>query len=193
MTRRQEADVVVIGGGVIGTAVACDMGKDGHRAILLERGHFASGASGANVGSIAVHTMGQGALLQMAISSLRSYSSLESELGWSLEYEPRGAMVIFQNGGEREYMEHMVQGQREAGLSVHMLNRGESVHFEPALGPAVLGATNCTTFAQVDTHRLTLGGARRLGAGANREAKSLDRGVSRGLIYLLLDAADRRF
>ncbi|MBN2126009.1 MAG: FAD-dependent oxidoreductase [Deltaproteobacteria bacterium] len=41
------ADVVVVGGGVIGASVACRLAENGVDVLLLERGEIASGSSGA--------------------------------------------------------------------------------------------------------------------------------------------------
>ena len=44
------ADVVIIGGGIIGCATAFYLTKAGVRALLLERGHLAGEASGESAG-----------------------------------------------------------------------------------------------------------------------------------------------
>jgi len=44
------ADVVIIGGGIIGCATAFYLAKAGVRALLLERGHLAGEASGESAG-----------------------------------------------------------------------------------------------------------------------------------------------
>jgi gamma-glutamylputrescine oxidase len=44
------ADVLVIGGGIAGTSLVHHLGKRRFSAVLLERGHLASGASGRNAG-----------------------------------------------------------------------------------------------------------------------------------------------
>ena len=50
------ADVVVIGGGVIGTSIACALASSGvRRVILLEKGALASGASGRSSALVRMH------------------------------------------------------------------------------------------------------------------------------------------
>lgn len=54
---RAEADVVVIGGGITGTACALWLARDGRRVILLERQTVAHGASGRNGGFLLAGTV----------------------------------------------------------------------------------------------------------------------------------------
>src|SRR5438876_10728251 len=50
------ADVVVIGGGVIGTSIACALASSGVRRVtLLEKGALASGASGRSSALVRMH------------------------------------------------------------------------------------------------------------------------------------------
>ncbi len=43
---KSSAEVVIIGGGVIGCSIAYNLAKDGVNAVVLEKKHLASGASG---------------------------------------------------------------------------------------------------------------------------------------------------
>src|SRR5947207_14068020 len=52
----ETADVVVIGGGVIGTSIACALTSTGvKRVVLLEKGALASGASGRSSALVRMH------------------------------------------------------------------------------------------------------------------------------------------
>jgi len=50
--RRRHADVVVIGGGIIGSAAAAIMADRGARVALVEGAAIGAGASGRNLGAI---------------------------------------------------------------------------------------------------------------------------------------------
>ena len=47
-----QADVIIIGGGIVGTAVACWLSQAGRDVVLFERRGLASGASGRNGGMV---------------------------------------------------------------------------------------------------------------------------------------------
>lgn len=164
---RSEADVVVIGGGVIGTSIAYYLSRDGYRVSLFERRELACGPSGANPGAITTQTKKPGIVLQQAICSARVYSTLSSELEYDLQYERPGGMVLFESDEDRPYMEYLVQKQREAGIPLEVLSGDEARKLVPALSPEIAGATFCPNDAHLNTHRLTMGfarAARRLGA-----------------------------
>lgn len=47
MNKHENAEIVVIGGGAVGTAVACYLARDGADVALVERGEYAWGSSAA--------------------------------------------------------------------------------------------------------------------------------------------------
>ena len=50
--RKTSPDVVVIGGGIIGTSVAAFLAEAGRRVVLVERAEIGAGASGRNSGVV---------------------------------------------------------------------------------------------------------------------------------------------
>ncbi|MEE8465561.1 MAG: FAD-dependent oxidoreductase, partial [Dehalococcoidia bacterium] len=52
MASANESDVLIIGGGIAGTATAFHLAQLGERVTLLERGEIASEASGVNAGGL---------------------------------------------------------------------------------------------------------------------------------------------
>lgn len=162
-----ETDVVVVGGGIIGTAVAYYLSRDGYRVTLLEQGELACGASGANPGGVTTQTKKPGLTLQMATASARIYTELSAELECDLEYVRCGGMVVIETEQEWQYMQQLAARQREQGLQVEVLEADEVRRREPAFGPTVIGATHCSVDAGVNALRVTVGlarAARRLGA-----------------------------
>jgi sarcosine oxidase subunit beta len=52
MTGGQRADVVVVGGGLIGSSIAYHLARARVRTLLIEQGDLAAGVSGANFGNV---------------------------------------------------------------------------------------------------------------------------------------------
>ena len=95
--RLESADVVVIGGGVIGTAAAYYLAQAGKRVTLVERRGIGQEASGANVGLVTLfsgHSLDEpdpGPVYELTRASIDAYVQLGEELGVDIEYERAAA------------------------------------------------------------------------------------------------------
>ena len=92
MTER--ADVVVVGGGIIGCGIAAELASRGTSVVLLERSEIGAGASGRNHG---LTFRPEDPLLEpLARVSSGMYAALagESALDLSLDCAPRGLVIV---------------------------------------------------------------------------------------------------
>jgi len=164
------ADVVVIGGGVIGASIAYHLAKRKVDVVLLEKGDAASGSSGACDGTIFLQTKSPGIHLELALESSRRFSHLKQELGAGIEYQRRGGMIVIEHEEELQALAQFVKKQNSIGLEVSLLDRKQARELEPSLGDNILGATFSAMDAQVNPMLLTFAlieAARRLGAKIN--------------------------
>ncbi len=152
-----KADVVIIGGGVIGTSIFYYLAKNNINVVLLEKKTIASGASGACDGTIFLQTKKPGIHLQIAIQSAKMFKNLEEELDYDIEYISKGAMVVIPDQLQFETMKLFVEEQYKNGLEVVLLNQKEAKAREPALADMIVGATYCSADGQVNPIRLTYG------------------------------------
>lgn len=166
------ADVVVIGGGVAGTAAAYQLSKRGKKVALLEMRGICSGASGRNAGqtgsgSSMVSRVGRAAYA-LSRENLRLISEeLPQELGIDFDLKLTGSIDIAQ---DEEMWNHLV-GSVEAleGLQagVRMLDRYELQQLVPAASDHLLGAKYAENSGHLWPFSLVHGqaeGARKLGA-----------------------------
>jgi sarcosine oxidase subunit beta len=149
------ADVVVIGGGVIGASCAYYLAKHKLKVVLLEKRDPASGSSGACGGTIFLQTKSPGQNLKLALASAKRFRYLHEELAADIEYRNPGGMIIVETESEREVLGHLVERQRNAGLDVALLDARQARELEPALSPEILGATFSPADAQVNPWHLT--------------------------------------
>lgn len=91
-------DVIVVGGGIVGTSAAAFLAGDGARVVLVEREGLAAGASGANSG-VVQHPFDpvMAALYRRTIELYRDLSALG--LGFRLASRPAGMLFVSPDEG----------------------------------------------------------------------------------------------
>lgn len=162
-----KADVIVIGGGVIGTAAAYYCAKAGRKVILVERDSIAGGTSGACDGFIILQSKNPGPHLEMALASAGLYRTLADELNYDIEYRLSGGMIVIETESQAALMREITAKQQQYGLPVKLLPINEAGRLEPLLAPDLWGAAYCSSDAQVNPILVAQGfayGAARLGA-----------------------------
>ena len=163
----KSTEVIVIGGGVIGTSVAYYAAKAGKRVVLLDRGDIAAGTSGACDGFIILQSNNPGPHLNLAMQSAALYRTLAAELDYDIEYMPCGGMIVAESEKQAQLLQGLIAKQKQAGLQVELLPIKQARQSEPLLAADLWGAAYCADDAQVNPIRLAQGfaqAARRLGA-----------------------------
>lgn len=162
-----KADVIVMGGGVIGTSVAYRLAARGRKVILVEKRDLASGASGSCDTSIFLQSKNAGIHLQLALASAAIFKGLRNELDHDIEYHNKGGMILIETAEELKVMEGFVARQRETGLQVEIIDRKEASKLQRGLAEHLVGSTYSSQDGDVNPIELALGfakAARRLGA-----------------------------
>lgn len=142
---RRTCDVCVIGGGIIGTAVAYFLSRAGRRVTLVERGDLAAEASGVSMGWICVHfvtymTEYPAFHMRFMRAALDAYDALDADLKAAGEYRQTGAMSLVYSREQWQEQEALAKRLVEQGIEVRMLSRQEVRAKEPALAGDFLGA-----------------------------------------------------
>ena len=98
-----QTDILVIGGGIAGTATACYLALSGHQVTLLEQSKLAAEASGLNAGTFWATGWGHTPDLSSTLSmgSLEVFKTLQLDLGYDLEFRQGGSLQAIQT--EEEY------------------------------------------------------------------------------------------
>src|SRR6266516_114985 len=97
------ADVVVVGGGAIGSAVAYYLSRAGAKVVVHERNAVGSGSSSANPGSVSMVTKSPGPALRMAQASQLLYENLSNQLGTDVEYLISGTLIVAETEFEMQF------------------------------------------------------------------------------------------
>ena len=158
---RDTHEVVVIGGGVIGLAVARALARRGVRNIcLVERGGLGAEASSAAGGMLLpqVEADGHDDFFALACRSRDLYPSLAIELrdetGIDIELDTTGTLYLALNEHDYEDIEKRHQWQTRAGLPVELLTSTAARELEPCISEATFGALRFPNDIQVENRRL---------------------------------------
>jgi glycine/D-amino acid oxidase-like deaminating enzyme len=150
-------DVLVIGGGIAGCAVAHHLSAAGVEVVLVERGQLNREASGTNAGSfhlqLAIHQLsGEGTeadrdrLLADARLSLEAYdlwATLSAELGGDLGVHRTGGWMVAETPEQLTVLHEKHVLEQLAGIETEVVTGPELRDRAPYLSASVLGAAYC--------------------------------------------------
>ncbi|MFH1502216.1 MAG: FAD-binding oxidoreductase [Candidatus Eisenbacteria bacterium] len=118
---KKTAACVIIGGGVVGTAIAYNLARRGMRdVVVLEASYLANAATGRCGGGIRQQWSTE-ANTELAIESVRLFKSLEDELDADIEFLQGGYLVLAYTDEDVAQFEKNVALQRGLGLDVTAL------------------------------------------------------------------------
>jgi sarcosine oxidase subunit beta len=137
----QQTDILIIGGGIAGTATACYLALSGHQVTLLEQSKLATEASGLNAGTIWATGWGHTPDLSSTLSmgSLEIFKTLQLDLGYDLEFRQGGSLQAIQTEEEYAFARQEVRELLVRGHQVELLDGRDARSIEPALNPRILG------------------------------------------------------
>jgi sarcosine oxidase subunit beta len=151
-----KADVVIIGGGVMGCAIAYNLAKEGLKPVVIEKSDIGGEASGSNGGGVRQSARNLKEM-PLAMESIQIYGQLHEELGMDVEYVRRGNLRLCTTDEELETMQKSVETQKAVGLELEMLDRRQVLEINPHVGDKVIGASYCATDGHVNPFLVTYG------------------------------------
>ena len=161
-------DVIIIGGGIIGSSVAWQLSRRKKRVLVIERKEICSGSAGATDGVVGYHTKKPGLQLDLAVQSIEMFKTLNRDLETNVEYGlEAGGMQPVEDKDQWDMHEAMASEQRKSGVDIRMITAEEACSIEPNLNPDIYGALWSPTGGKVNPLAMTFGFARaakRLGA-----------------------------
>jgi len=155
------ADVVIIGGGVIGLAIARGLALRGVRDVcLIERSTLGTEASFAAAGMLLpqVEADAEDDFFKLACRSRDLYPSfardLREETGVDVELDTTGTLYLALNEHDHEEIEKRYRWQASAGLAVELLSAAAARELEPCISESAHGALLFPNDIQVENRRL---------------------------------------
>lgn len=179
-------DVIVVGGGVIGCAVAWELATRGASVRLLDQRDVGAGASWASAGVLCPWLDGSyTALTPMLAESSAMYEGLLARLtsvtGRTVEFRRNGTLEVALSEDELPRLEAIADAHARHRVPHALLSAAEATAREPALSPHVCGAVHVPTHGYVDVPALVQAmadAAERAGARFQPSAQVLGLGSS---------------
>ena len=184
------AEVIIVGGGVVGNAAAYYLAKRGVEVIVLE-GSDSIGHGGSSRNGGGVRQSGRDVReLPCAIYGIKNiWPTLSEELGVDVEYVRKGNLRLGLNEDHIKILEGLTANAQELGLDVTMVSAEEVKDICPHLSDQVVGASWCPTDGHANPMKTTLAyfkRARELGvtfiSGAKVTAIKKIRGKARQVV-----------
>lgn len=150
---RNHYDVIIIGGGITGAGVARDCSMRGLKVLLIEKGDFASGASGRNHGLLhsgARYAMGDA---ESAAECIRENRILKKIAPHCIERND--GLFITLPEDDLDYQRRFVDACHRSGIEAEEIDPVQARILEPAVNPDLTGAVRVPD-GSVDPFRLTM-------------------------------------
>ncbi len=166
--------VIIIGGGISGTAAAWELARHGVGVTLLEQGTLASMASGWTLAGVR-QSGRHPAELPLAGAAVKRWESLSEELGADVEYRQYGNLRLALDESDIPTIRQVAADGNAAGISMTYLDGANAVHeVAPALTPNLEGASFCPT----DGHANPQKAVEAFAAAATRAGATIRAGVT---------------
>jgi sarcosine oxidase subunit beta len=134
------ADIVIIGGGVMGASAAYHLAQRGMKNIILleKENFFGQGATGRCAGGVR-YQFSTEINVKLSIESLPMLERFKEEIGQDVSYKQCGYLLVATNEKEVSLFKHNVKMQNELGVQTQLLSGDEVrkrlplMNFEDAL------------------------------------------------------------
>jgi sarcosine oxidase subunit beta len=122
---KKTADVVIIGGGVIGVSIAYHLAlKKAGKIVLFEKGQLGEGSTSRCVGGIRTQFSTE-INIRFSLESLKSFERFEEEFGVNPEFRKIGYLFLARTETEMTVFRENVSLQKKWGIPVELLSREE--------------------------------------------------------------------
>jgi sarcosine oxidase, subunit beta len=160
----ESTDVLVVGGGLAGTALAYYLARQGVEVVLVERGELNREASGTNAGSfhfqIAIHQLTAAETasvrerlemeVRQQVEAAEVWKGLERELDGPLGIHFTGGLMVAETEAQLRLLHEKRVIEEEAGLEIQIFEGEELRTFAPYLAPDLTGASFCPQEGHAD-------------------------------------------
>lgn len=144
---RRTADVIIIGGGVVGCAAAYYLAKKGVKDVIVLEADKSIGHGGSSRNGGGVRQSGRDVReLPYAMYAVQNmWPTLSEELGMDVEYYQKGNLRLGKTEAHLEKLNKLASGARALGLDMNVIDGKEVKEICPYLSDDIIGASWCPT------------------------------------------------
>jgi len=154
------AEVVIIGGGIVGSSIAYHLTAAGCRGVLVIERESAQGkgSTGKSMGGVRAQ-FSTAASIQMSLYSIPFYASFEERLGHPSGYRPQGYLFCATNEKHIAYLRTNYEKQVALGLKDVRLITAEEIRdmFPELRSDDIVGGSFCSSDGFVDPYSAMIG------------------------------------
>ena len=156
----QTAEVVIIGGGIVGSSIAYHLVDAGCKDVLVIERESAQGkgSTGKSMGGVRAQ-FSTPVNIQMSLYSIPFYASFEEKLGYPCDYRPQGYLFCATAEKHLAYLRANFEKQVALGLKDVQMILGDEIRsrFPQMRGDDILGGSFCSSDGFVDPYSAMIG------------------------------------
>src|SRR5579871_4071117 len=162
------SDILVVGGGLAGSAAAYYLARGGAEVTVVERFDLNTQASGSNAGSLHAQIPHEefkndgeawarnfAPTIRLLVESIKIWQGLEAELGTDLEVSVKGGLLLAANEAEAAAVRRKMAIERDHGLDVEWIDRAGLATLAPYAAPKMVGGAFCPTEGKANPLKTT--------------------------------------
>ncbi len=154
------ADVVIIGGGIVGSSIAYHLTAAGCRDVLVIERETSQGkgSTGKSMGGVRAQ-FATPVNIQMSLYSIPFYAAFDERLGYPCDYRPQGYLFVATRESHLQYLRKNLELQTALGLKTARLVTADEIRSKyPQLrGDDIVGGSFCSTDGFVDPYSAMTG------------------------------------
>lgn len=162
-----KADVLIVGGGLIGCATALHLARAGVDVMVADAGDIGMGASGQNAGSLHFQlerrflengdALAEQAAATATLSNLaiEDWRGLEAELDADLHVHMTGGLMVAETSDQVDILQRKIECENLQGLHTRLLDGDEARAIAPYLAPGIVAAGYSEDEGHADARSVT--------------------------------------
>jgi sarcosine oxidase subunit beta len=144
------ADVIIIGGGIIGCATGYHLAKKGFKVYLFEKDYLTAGSTGRCIGGIRQQFSTE-LSIKVAMESMKKFKTLGDEVGQDVEFHQGGYLFLAHSKAKMETYLGLVELQQSMGLDVEYIDTDTIEKIVPGINTTdLMGGAYCPSDGQAN-------------------------------------------